>query len=122
MASALHFLGVRKEERALIRITQSDNGHEKRLLVEGTLSDGWADSLEECWVRAKAESRRRPLRLDLSSVTYVDDKGRELLKRMMRDGVEIYTTGILTREVIGEITTDLDRDDAQKLIATSEAA
>lgn len=98
----------------MIRITQSDNGHERRLLVEGTLSDGWVDSLEECWVRAKAESRRRPVRLDLSSVTYVDDKGRELLMRMMRDGVEIYTTGILTREVIGEITTDFDSDDARR--------
>lgn len=97
-----------------MRITQSDNGHERRLLVEGTLSDGWVDSLEECWVRAKAESSRRPVRLDLSSVTYVDDKGRELLMRMMRDGVEIYTTGILTREVIGEITTDFDSDDARR--------
>jgi len=54
------------------------------------------------------------VRLDLSSVTYVDDKGRELLMRMMRDGVEIHTTGILTREVIGEITTDVDSDDARK--------
>lgn len=106
----------------MIRITQSDNGHERRLLVEGTLSDGWVDSLEECWIRAKAESRRRQVRLNLSSVTYVDDKGRELLMRMMRDGVEIYTTGILTREVIEEITTDLDSDDARKLTATSEAA
>ena len=98
----------------MIRITQSDNDQERRLLIEGTLSDGWVDSLEECWVRAKAESRRRPVRLDLSSVTYVDDKGRELLMRMMGDGVEIYTTGILTREVIGGITTDLDSDDARR--------
>ena len=98
----------------MIRITQSDNDHERRLLVEGTLSDGWVGSLEESWVQAKAESRRRPVRLDLSSVTYVDDKGRELLMRMMRDGVEIYTTGILTREVIEEITTDFDRNDARR--------
>jgi hypothetical protein len=34
--------------------------------------------------------------------------------RMMRDGVEIYTTGILTREVIAEITTDFDSDDARR--------
>lgn len=98
----------------MIRITQSDKGHERRLLVEGTLSDGWVDSLEECWVRAKAESRKGPVRLDLSSVTYVDDKGRELLRRMMRGGVKIYTTGILTREVIGEITADFDADDARR--------
>lgn len=106
----------------MIRITQSENGHKRSLLVEGTLSDGWVDSLEECWVQAKTKSRRRPVRLDLSGVTYVDDKGRELLMRMMRDGVEIYTTGILTREVIGEITTNFDSNDARRTEGTSEAA
>lgn len=114
MASALPFPGVSREERALIRITQTDNDHESRLLVEGTLSDGWVESLEACWVRSKAESRRRPVRLDLSSVTYVDDKGRELLMRMMRDGVDFYRMGILTREVIGEITADFDSNDRAK--------
>ena len=102
------------EERALIRITQSENGHGRRLLVEGTLSDGRVEVLEESWIQAKAKSRRRPVWIDLSSVTYVDDKGRELLKRMLRENVEVYTNGILTREVISEIREEMDTYGARR--------
>lgn len=100
----------------MIRVTQSQDSHETRLFVEGTLSDGWVESLEECWIRARADSRIGPVRIDLSSVTYVDDKGRELLMRMKREGVA-FQTGILTREVIAEIIDETEFSNREKLAA-----
>jgi hypothetical protein len=47
------------------------------------------------------------MRIDLSGVTYVDDKGRDLLEQMMRTGAEVFTTGILTREIIAEIRKEM---------------
>lgn len=74
------------------------------LLVEGTLSGDWVDVLEECWLEARPQPDGAPVRIDLSGVTYVDDKGRELLARMIRDGAELRATGVMTRAVIEEIT------------------
>jgi hypothetical protein len=44
------------------------------------------------------------MRIDLSGITYVDDKGRELLARMIQDGTELLATGVMTTAVIEEIT------------------
>jgi len=87
----------------LIRITELGDCSNVRLYVEGTLSDGWVDALEECWLTARAQCNGHVMRIDLSGVTYVDDKGRDLLEQMMRTGAEVFSTGILTREIIGEI-------------------
>lgn len=98
----------------MIRITQNRNGDRTQLLVEGTLSDAWVESLEQSWIQARADWRRQPVRVDLSSVTYVDDKGRDLLMRMLKDEVEVYTSGLLTRAVIAEIRKEMDFYGARK--------
>ena len=88
----------------MIRISETREGSKRRLLAEGTLSGDWVDVLEKCWLEAQTPPNGKPMRIDLSEVTYVDNKGRELLARMIRDGVELRTTGVMTRAVIEEIT------------------
>jgi hypothetical protein len=93
--------------KAVIRVSQIHEGEQHRLLVEGKLSGEWVDVLEKCWLeapRAPNGAPVRPVRMDLSGVTYVDDKGRELLARMIQDGAELWATGVMTRAVIEEIT------------------
>ena len=92
----------------MIRITQIDNGSKGHLLVEGTLSDGWVETLEASWLEAQSQVNGKPLCIDLSGVTYVDDRGRELLERMIRGGAEIRTAGIMTRTVVEEITKEVE--------------
>jgi anti-anti-sigma regulatory factor len=72
-------------------------------LVEGTLSGELVDVLEKCWLEAQTPPNGEPILIDLSGVTYVDDKGRELLARMIEDGAELRATGVMTRGVIEEI-------------------
>jgi len=90
-------------------------------MVEGTLSDGWVDSLESCWIQARAEACTPRVCINLSSVTYVDDKGRELLMRLIRDGVQLKT-GILTKEVINEITNDVELRQHEQVTQARNAA
>lgn len=96
----------------MIRISQIHEGSwradsesiKQGLLVEGTLSGDWVDILEDCWLEAPHAPNGAPMRIDLSGVTYVDDKGRELLARMIQDGAELRATGVMTKAVIEEIT------------------
>ena len=87
----------------MIRISQIHKDAKQRFLVEGTLSDDWVGVLENCWHEVQASPDGKPMQIDLSGVTYVDDKGRELLTRMIQDGAELRSTGVMTRAVIEEI-------------------
>ncbi|MCW5967005.1 MAG: STAS domain-containing protein [Blastocatellales bacterium] len=88
----------------MIRISQIYEGSKQCLLVEGTLSGEWVDILEKCWLEGPHALNGAPVRIDLSGVTYFDDKGRDLLARMIRDGAELRATGVMTRALIKEIT------------------
>lgn len=88
----------------MIRVSQIHEGEQQRLLVEGKLSGELVDVLEKCWLETPHAANGAPVRINLSGVTYVDDKGRELLARMIQDGAELRATGVMTRAVIEEIT------------------
>ena len=88
----------------MIRISETRKDSKRCLLVEGTLSGDWVDVLETCWLEGQTPLNGKPMRIDLSGVTYVDDKGSQLLARMIRDGAELRATGVMTRAVIEEIT------------------
>jgi anti-anti-sigma regulatory factor len=88
------------------------------LFVEGTLSDGWVEALETSWLEARSQLNGEPLRIDLSDITYVDDRGRELLARMMQSGAKLRATGIMTRAVVKEITEMLAREGCTQAKAT----
>jgi ABC-type transporter Mla MlaB component len=88
----------------VIRISEIGEGSMQRLLVEGTLSGDWVDVLERYWFEAQRPPNGKPRRIDLSGVTWIDNKGRELLARMIEDGAVLRASGVMTRAVIEEIT------------------
>jgi anti-anti-sigma regulatory factor len=96
------------EVRTVIRISQIGKGTNWHLLVEGTLSDGWVDALEMSWLEAQSRRNGKPLCIDLSGVTYIDDKGRDLLARIIGGGAELRTAGIMTTTVVEEITKEVE--------------
>jgi len=93
----------------MIRISQIGQGSNWHLLVEGTLSDGWVDALEMSWLEAQSRRNGEPLCIDLSGVTYIDDKGRDLLARIIRGGAELRTAGIMTTMVVEEISKEVEQ-------------
>jgi hypothetical protein len=87
----------------VIRISEIRKGSKRRLLVEGTLAGDWVEVLEKSWLEAQTSRNGEPIRIDLSGVTWIDNKGRELLRRMLQDGAELRATGVRTRAVIEEL-------------------
>jgi len=98
----------------VIRISEIRKGSARRLLVEGTLADDWVEVLEKSWLEAQASRYGDPMRVDLSGVTWIDDKGRKLIKRMLQDGAELRATGIMTRGVIEEVIEEISGADATR--------
>ena len=98
----------------MIRISEIRKGSKRRLLVEGTLAGDWVELLEQSWLEAQTPHNGEPIRIDLSGVTRIDDKGRELLARMVRDGAELRATGIMTRAVIEELIEEISAGDATR--------
>lgn len=88
----------------MIRINRIREDSTSCLVVEGTLSGAWVDELEKCWLDTGASPNGGKVRVELSGVTYIDDKGRLLLESMSRQGAELSATRIMTRAIIEEIT------------------
>ena len=106
----------------MIRISEIRKGSKRRLLVEGTLAGDWVEVLEKSWMEAQASYNGEPMRIDLSGVSWIDDKGRELLKRILQDGAELRATGIMTRAVIEELIEEISAEDASPELWVREQA
>lgn len=87
----------------MIRISQIHEGSKQHLLVEGTLSGEWVEVLEDWWLERPHAPNGEPIGIDLSGVTHIDDKGRELVARLIKGGAEVRATGIMIMAVIEEI-------------------
>lgn len=66
--------------------------------LEGRLAGPWVKELDLYW---RADTHHiYPVRVDLSSVTFIDEEGKGLLGRMYRTGAELVTTGCLNKFIV----------------------
>ena len=68
--------------------------------LEGRLAGPWVKELERCWRSADGTPQIHPMRVDLSSVTFIDAEGKALLTRMCREGARLVTTGCLNKCIV----------------------
>ncbi len=96
-----------------LRITGENGPHRvKTLRLEGRVVGEWVALLErEC---ARALRSRRPLKIDLAGVSFIDRAGVEALVRLSRAGVAIHCRTRLVASVLEEdgICVVLDAEDA----------
>jgi anti-anti-sigma regulatory factor len=92
----------------VIRINIVEEGSYPRLVVEGTLSSEWVEELRRCWVTIRQASRAEHLGVDLSGVSYIDDRGKEVLKQMFAEGAKLRGAGVMTRAIIDEIVNEAE--------------
>jgi hypothetical protein len=71
--------------------------------LEGKLAGPWVKELEQCWRDAVKVQKGRTVRVDLSSVTFIDEEGKELLKEMHRKGSELTAAGCLNKCIVERI-------------------
>lgn len=85
----------------LIRISCHTDADATRLVLEGKLAGACVDELDKCWHEAPAKWSR--LLIDLTSVSFIDDRGKQLLKKMHDNGAKLVSTSIMSKCLIAEI-------------------
>lgn len=72
--------------------------------LEGRLAGPWVKELELCWRSAAGTQQSHPVRVDLTSVAFIDEEGKELLKEMHGEGVELVASGCMNKCIVERIT------------------
>jgi len=68
--------------------------------LEGKLAGPWVNELELCWRSAAGTQQIYPVRVDLSSVTFIDEEGKELLRKMYQEGAKLVAMGCLNKCIV----------------------
>lgn len=85
----------------VIRITCHDEAALTRLVLEGKLAGACVDELDKCW--RDEPGKWSSLLIDLTSVSFIDERGKQLLKRMHDNGATLISSSIMSRCLIDEI-------------------
>jgi anti-anti-sigma regulatory factor len=90
---------VSTREVSLLRITRVIEGSwATTLRVEGRIVAEWVAVLErECWL---AFEDKRPVRLDLSAVRFIDSSGVAALRHLGANGFEFFNCPEFVREFL----------------------
>jgi anti-anti-sigma regulatory factor len=88
----------------MLRISVTEVQETIVLDLEGRLAGPWISELERCWRDQQARSAGRAILVRLRAVTFIDDAGKELLKRMFEQNSRLEGAGCLVRAILAEIT------------------
>ena len=87
----------------MLRITKCNDGGVTRFVVEGKLAGQCVCELEKCWLNVLTNESSRNVVVDLTSVTFVDAAGRELLTRLLAEGVRFEAMLLMPKSIIQEL-------------------
>src|SRR5262245_10139326 len=76
----------------------------KRFLLAGRPCTEWVCELDQRWHTARASHPHRLLTVDLTSVTYIDQARRYLLRLIHHDNVRFVTSSLMWHDLIDHIT------------------
>jgi hypothetical protein len=85
----------------MLKITTRTDPTGTSLELEGRLAGPWVQELEGCW--REAANSKRSVRVLVCGVTFIDDKGRDLLVEMYRRGAELVADGCMNKAIVEEI-------------------
>jgi anti-anti-sigma regulatory factor len=84
----------------MIRITAHKEPSATCLSIEGKLAGESVAELEKCW---QVVSRENSVSVDLTAVSFIDNRGKQLLMKMFESGIRLFSKGLLARCIIEEI-------------------
>lgn len=105
----------------MLRITIEEKPGRAVFRLEGKLTGEWVDELERCWLSSKARAGLMRSRIDLTGVSFVDEKGQALLERLVVQGAELVAHSPLMIAVARTLTSraKLHKGDEQSAVATT---
>jgi anti-anti-sigma regulatory factor len=84
----------------MFKISIVDTLSQRKLVVEGKLSEPWLDELRTTWKNASRDLGGRKLIIDVSSLTVISQAGEDAIFDLMKQGAKFSCTGICTRYVL----------------------
>lgn len=84
----------------MFKISTVDTRTQRKLVVEGKLTEPWLDELGTTWRNASRDLDGRKLVIDLSSLTLLSREGEDAIFDLMQQGAKFSCAGILTRHVL----------------------
>jgi hypothetical protein len=94
----------------MLRIGVYDETGSTGFVIEGKLATGGVTELEKCWQKVISVDPRKPVTVNLVRVTFIDSKGRDLLVRMRRQGVNLVPTGCLMKAIVEQIELEIGNE------------
>ena len=88
----------------MLRIITERRGRTIRLDLHGTIAGEWIEVLDRHWRDVLALQPAAQVAVGLSNVSFIDNAGEALLRRMAEAGVEFDGTGLMNRYVIEKIS------------------
>lgn len=85
----------------VLRITTKESSDSVLLKLEGGIKGPWVDELEKTW---SALAKDTPVKVDLSAVSFVDERGSDLLLRIQKnggvlEGASAFLTSMFQRKI-----------------------
>jgi len=90
----------------MLMITEERKNGLLTFRLAGAIAGEWAEEFERCWNNAANSSDSPRVIVELKEVTFVDDKGKEVLGEMMRNGCQLIASDVLTRSIVEEIANE----------------
>jgi len=87
----------------VLRITTHHDLGATSFIVEGKLAGACVEELEKCWWAAASAKSEDPISVDLTSVYFIDESGKQLLTRMHEHGTKFLAAGLMAKFLIEEI-------------------
>lgn len=84
----------------MLKVTELKSAEGTQLILEGKLLGPWVDELQSCWSGCATRQGGAPVRVSLKDVSYLDARGRDLLKRMEREGAKLVEASDFIRHVL----------------------
>ena len=84
----------------MLRVTVQSQADRVVIRVEGKLAGPAVAELERCWSATPSTSR---LIVDVQSVTFASEDGRQLLARMYTAGAQLVSSGTMMNAVVEQI-------------------
>jgi anti-anti-sigma regulatory factor len=87
----------------MLRITIQESADGVTLILEGRLTGPWIQEVEHAWSAVAGGGDGRPVVVDLSGVTFVDEEGKQLLRSIFVRGGELRASDVMTRAIVEEV-------------------
>jgi anti-anti-sigma regulatory factor len=91
----------------MLRIEIRQGTDKTVFVLEGKLVGRWVDEFDRCWKDAAVQPSGK-ITVDLSGVSFIDSKGREVLAELRRLGATLLASGCHTKAVLRDIEAEMN--------------